>query len=231
MFQQDCGQACVSSPPPNAYYDCPSSGCNPTTVTLVQQVSNPVIFFPSDNNGVLISLPAVPNGGLATVNGSLIFGIGTQSNNALGSATVYTVQGSSGNDPGDFTTIFDGNSYPQSFIDSGSNGFFFPNATGIPVCPSPNNSWYCPSSADNLTATNQGVNGNKGTVSFTIENANTLFSNNGGNDTAFSTLGGPPGSGASSSFDWGLSFFFGRNVFTAIENKNASGVTGPYFAY
>src|SRR5208283_1671649 len=32
LFQQDCGQACVSSPPPNAYYDCPSSGCSPTTV-------------------------------------------------------------------------------------------------------------------------------------------------------------------------------------------------------
>ena len=90
LFQQDCGQACVSSPPPNAYYDCPSSGCNPTTVTLANQVSNPVIFFPSDNNGVLISLPAVPNGGLPTVNGTLIFGIGTQSNNALGSPPPFT---------------------------------------------------------------------------------------------------------------------------------------------
>jgi len=232
LFQQDCGPGCVTnSGPPYQYYDCASSPCIPTTATLAQQVSNPVIFFASDNNGVLVQLPAVPDGGSPTVNGSMIFGIGTQSNNGLGSATVYTVQGSSGNDPGDFTTIFDGNSYPQSFIDSGSNGFFFPNATGIPVCPSPNNVWYCPTSADNLTATNQGVNGNNGTVSFTIENANTLFSNNGGNNTAFSTLGGPAGSGAASSFDWGLSFFFGRNVFTAIENMGAPGGTPPYFAY
>ncbi len=106
------------------------------------------------------------------------------------------------------------------------------------MCPSPNNVWYCPTpSPDNLSATNQGQDSNgkpvgtQGTVNFSIENANTLFSNNGGNNTAFSTLGGPAGSGAASSFDWGLSFFFGRNVFTAIENKNASGATGPYFAY
>ncbi len=91
---------------------------------------------PSDNNGVLISLPTVPNGGSPTVNGSLIFGIGTQSNNGLGMATVYAVP-DTGNNAGNFITTFDGNSYPQSFIDSGSNGFFFPNAKGIPRVPEP----------------------------------------------------------------------------------------------
>src|SRR5271166_3303677 len=156
LFQQDCGQACVSSPPPNAYYDCPSSGCSPTTVTLANQVSNPVIFFPSDNNGVLIQLPTVPDGGSENPSGgSLIFGIGTQSNNGLGTATVYAVP-DTGNNAGDFITTFAGTSYPKSFIDSGSNGFFFPNTTGIPLCPSPNNVWYCPTtSPDNLSAMNQ----------------------------------------------------------------------------
>jgi hypothetical protein len=28
-----------------------------------------------------------------------------------------------------------------------------------------------------------------------------------------------------------LSFFYGRNVFTAIENMSTPGGTGPYFAY
>jgi hypothetical protein len=32
-------------------------------------------------------------------------------------------------------------------------------------------------------------------------------------------------------FDFGLPFFYGRNVFTAIEGKNTAGGLGPYFAY
>ena len=69
---------------------------------------------------------AVPS----NVPGSLIFGIGTQSNNGLGSATVYDVP-SSGTNAGDFTTIFNGTSYPASFIDSGSNGLFFLNSKRV----------------------------------------------------------------------------------------------------
>ncbi len=231
LFQQDCGLGCVSnSPAPAFYYDCPGSGCNPTNVTLPQQVANPVAMFAADNNGVLIQFPAVPNGGsLNPLGGFLIFGIGTESNNGLGSSVVYPVPdtGSNGSNAGEFTTIFNGTSYGGSFIDSGSNAFFFPNTkpTGIPVCPNPPNTWYCPVSPDSLTATNQGSNGQSGpTTSFTIENADSLFQTP---NTAFSTLGGPN----PTNFDWGFSFFFGRNVFTAIENRTTPGGTGPYFAY
>jgi len=180
-------------------------------------------MFAADNNGVLIQLPAVPDGGSATVNGSLIFGIGTQSNNGLGSSMVYPT-----NDVGNFTTTFAGTSYPASFIDSGSNGLFFLDSktTGIPTCAKPIDTWYCPTtSPDNLTAVNQGSNGKSGPpTNFSIEDASNLFNTN---NSAFSTLGGPnPGS-----FDWGLSFFFGKNVFTAIENMNTPGGTGPYWAY
>ncbi len=230
LFQQDCGPGCTSqnSSPPDFYYDCPSSGCNPTYVNLPQQVANPVSMFTADNNGVLIQFPSVPDGGSLTANGFLIFGIGTESNNTLGSSMVYPVP-DSGNNAGSLTTIFNGLSYPGSFIDSGSNGLFFLDAktTGIPACSAPaGNQWYCPAtSPDNLTAVNQGSNGQSGpTTNFSIENTNNLFNTN---NTAFSTLGGPnPGV-----FDWGLSFFFGRNVFTAIENMSAPGGTPPYFAY
>ncbi len=233
VFQQDCGPGCVSSAP-QFYYDCPASGCNPIQVGLTQQVTNPVFLFATDNNGVLIQLPAVPNGGSANVAGSLIFGIGTQANNGLGSANVYVVP-DSGNNAGDIITVFNGTSYPGSFIDSGSNGIFFLDSktTGIPLCANPDQVWYCPaSSPDSLAATNQGQTlqgpaGSAITVNFSIEDATTLFSNNGGNNVAFSTLGGP----STGVFDWGLGFFFGRNVFTAIENLNAAGTVGPYYAY
>ena len=228
FFQHDCGSACASGSGniPAVYYDCPASGCNPTYVTLAQQVPNPVTMFSSDNNGVLIYLPSVPSGGLGPISGSLIFGIGTQSNNALQIATVYTVP-DSGTNAGDITTTFNGVSYPASFIDSGSSGIFFLDSTttGIPTCAGQNSMWYCPTaSPDRLSAINQGANGNQGVVNFSIENANQLLSTS---NIAFSTLGGPqPGS-----FDWGLSFFFGRVVFTAIENTNTPGGPGPYVAY
>ena len=225
LFQQDCGAACTSQNQtiPDRYYSCPSSGCTHTYVTLQQQLQNPVSVFASDNNGVLIQLPAAPNGGSPTASGSMIFGIGTRSNNALGSANVYGVDGQ-----GNFTTIFNNNTYSGSFIDSGSNGYFFPDSS-IPTCSHPNEQWYCPtSSPDNLSAQNQGTNMSSPiTVNFTIEAASTLFNSS---NTAFSTLGGPvPGN--LNAFDWGRSFFYGKNVFTAIENKSTPGGTGPYFAY
>jgi hypothetical protein len=32
-------------------------------------------------------------------------------------------------------------------------------------------------------------------------------------------------------FDWGLPFYFGRAIFTAIEGKPTAGGPGPYFAF
>jgi len=238
-FQQDCGLACTSlnSQIPDVYYTCSGSNCNPTFVPLAGQVPNPVIAFNTDDNGVLIQLPSVPNGGSPGANGSLIFGINTQSNNNLSlAANTYTIPDGNGstNNIGDFITTFNGHTYPQSFIDSGSNGLFFldSNTTGIPTCPGQNSGWYCPNnSPDNLSASNQGQDnngnpaGNNVPVNFTIENANNLFTNN---DTAYSTLSGP----FSGAFDWGLPFFYGKNVFTGIDGLTTpNGPTGPYFAY
>jgi hypothetical protein len=240
FFQQDCGAYCTNqnSQIPDWYYDCPSSGCNPTYTTLQQQVPNPVTFFATDNNGVLLELPAVPNGGAQNVSGSLIFGIGTQANNGLGNATIYQVPdgNSTTNNLGDIITTFNGQAYNFSFIDSGSNGLFFldTGTTGIPTCTGQDSAWYCPStSPDNLTATNQGQNdnqqptGNAVAVNFAVENADNLFQS--GNN-AWSTLGGPYGT-PPVQFDWGLPFFFGRNVFTAIDQMSTPAGNGPYVAY
>ena len=191
-----------------------------TTASLTQQLQNPVWMFSGDNNGTILELPSVPAAGLATVTGSLVFGIGTQSNNAVGNATVMTTDNA-----GNITTQFHGASYNQSFIDSGSNGIFFLDSatTGLPNCPAPNTGFYCPASPANFAATNVGANGHSNNVNFTIVNASTLapaFS-------AFNDVGGPN----SGSFDWGLPFFFGRNVFTAIESQSTPAGAGPFFAY
>ena len=228
FFAQDCGGACVlASTNPGLYYECPSSGCVLTGEAVAKQVQNPVALFASDNNGVVIELPAATSA--ATLSGSLVFGIGTQSNNALGGTAVYTVDGN-----GFFSVSYKGVPYKKSFIDSGSNAYFFLDSsiTGLPDCTT-DTGFYCPSSPQNLSAINLGLNKTSGTVNFTVANAETLFAKPG--DSVFGQLGGPstfPGSGSTQDFfDWGLPFFYGRNVFTAIEGKSTPGGTGPYWAF
>jgi hypothetical protein len=223
-FVQDC-PACAPGTTKNAgfYYSCASSSCGVTTVGLAQQVINPVAAFSTDNNGVVVELPAASSN-RATLSGTLVFGIGTQSNNALGGAKVYTIDLNTGN----FSTTFKNHTYTNaSFLDTGSNGYFFLNtaSTGLPACSSPAQGFYCPSSLTNLSATNTGANNTSTTVSFSIDNADNLFTVNG--NTVFPTLGGP----LAGLFDWGLPFFYGRHVFVAIYGKSTPGGVGPYWAY
>ena len=224
-FAQDCGEGCAESGAanPGVYFTCPANGCAVTTESTANQVANPVTFFASDNNGVLIDLPSV-TGVETTVSGSLIFGIGTQSDNAVGSATVYSVDPNIGN----FTTKFNNVTYSDAaFLDTGSNGIYFldSNTTGIPVCTDAT-FWYCPTTTQNLAATNEAFsNGATGTVNFTVANADTITANV--NDAAVNGLAGPD----SATFDWGLPFFFGRKVFTAIEGASTPVGQGPYVAY
>jgi predicted aspartyl protease len=220
LFAQDCNaSACLASY--DVYYACPSaSTCSAITEAAAQEVQNPVSLFATDNNGVILELPAV-SGSEASVSGSLVFGIGTESNNALGGTTIYTA------DPyGNFTTTYKGTAYPDSFIDSGSNGYYFLDSTltGITECGDAPG-FYCPGSTVNISATNQGENGSSGAFNFSIENADTLFNTN---DFAYSDLGGTSGTSAPYYFDLGLPFFFGRNLYTGLQNAT---YPNGYWAY
>jgi hypothetical protein len=221
-FIQDCGPACTlaGSSNPGLYFTCSPSGCQSISQGLAQQVQNPVAAFAADNNGVVIELPAIPATGAPGASGAMVFGIGTQSNNGLGAATVIGL-----NSTGNFTTLINNQRLPISFVDSGSNGLFFLSSaeTGMPVCAS--NPFYCPASTRSFTATNTGTNGASTSISFSVANANTLFS--AGRNFIFNNLAAPnPGH-----FDWGLPFFFGRNVFIAFAGRNTPAGPGPYTAY
>jgi len=229
-FAQDCGGACVAPnlPLQGVYYNCPSpSTCVDSNASLTQQVPNPVTLFATDNNGVIVELPAVGTAGATTVSGSLVFGIGTRTNNGLASATVLP------EDPntGFITATYKGTAYAAGYIDSGSNANFFTDSSLTPCTSNP--SFYCPASTMSETATLKGTNAATLTANFSVANAEMLFSNT--SYTAFSNLGGtipnlPPASQAQP-LDLGLPFFYGHNVFTAIENSNTPGGMGPYLAY
>jgi hypothetical protein len=223
-FLQDCGSACASGIGPGFYYSCPVVGpCQPTPLALAKQVPNPAAMFSSDNNGVILDLPAVPASGSTTANGVMVFGIGTQADNALGSANVITVDPQTAS----VTTVYNGNSYSNGFFDSGSSAYFF-GTNEFPICTGAAAGMYCPPSLQTLTAAVHGSNGASSTITFSVANADSLFVTN-PSATAFNDFASP--SYDTVSFDWGLPFFFGRRVYTAFEGRATSGGTGPYVAY
>jgi len=163
------------------------------------------------------------NGAGATVSGSLIFGIGTQSNNGLGSAKVLTVDPATGN----LTTVFKNKSYVNSYVDAGSNALFFGNGI-FADCSGAYAGFYCPATEQNLSATMQGVNGAASAVTFSVANAQQLTTAN-PSYNAFNNLAASDSN--PTEFAWGLPFFYGRSVFTAIEGRSTPAGAGPYVAF
>jgi hypothetical protein len=219
----DCGSYCAdaSNIETGAYYACSGGTCSAVAVPVANQVPNPIADFPQDNNGAVIQFPAVPVDGAATLQGTLIFGIGTQANNALGSAVVQTVD-----ENGNFTTVYGGVTLSQSYVDSGTNLLSFNDST-ITQCSSQDLSgFYCPASTLSLSAQNIGLNNGMATVTFSVANTQTLFEN--ASYTAFDDLAGTGGSG---SFAWGFPFFIGRTIFFALDGASTPGGSGPYVAY
>jgi hypothetical protein len=223
LFTEDCGSKCASSSSNGRYYSCSGSTCNSTKAPLSDQIKNPVSLLPADNNGVIVQLPVIPTGGVTSADGILILGIDKQSNNSSSGVTMYHTDLTNG----DLITVFNNNTYSDSFIDSGSNGLFLnaSSMSALTTCSSATYAnWFCPSSTQSLSATTKGYEGSpSGTVYFQIGNASSLLSSS---YNVFIELGGPD-----TSFDWGLPFFLGRSVYVGIENKTSSLGTGPYWAY
>ncbi|HJW28714.1 MAG TPA: DUF3443 domain-containing protein, partial [Saprospiraceae bacterium] len=220
LFNEDCGSICASLASNGMYYACSGSGCTATAVALAKQIKNPIAFLPEDNNGLMIELPAIVSDGFPSAGGYIVLGIGTQSNNIPSSVATYATD-----ELGDLYTTFNGIVY-SSFIDTGSNGLFFPAGYGmLQLCAWPNAGWYCPSSAKNFTAINMGVFGStSGSVSFQIGNYADLINSP---NFVFSDIGGTE----VGDFDWGLPFFFGKKVFMGLEGTSSILGTGPYWAY
>ncbi len=224
LFKEDCGARCATTTANGFYYTCSTASCATTVrslASLAKQLKNPVPLFATDNNGLLVDLPAVSVAGASSLEGSIVFGVGTQSNNQLVSGAVLTTRS------GDISTLFAGKSLDTSFIDTGSNGLYFDSST-IPACAgSAATGFYCPASLTNLSATMVGANGVNVPVAFSINNAVASF--NSGTRAVIPTLSGSIGDPRT--FDWGLPFFYGRRVFIGIEGQPSTLGAGPFYAF
>jgi hypothetical protein len=232
----DCGSACAESAANGFYYTCSTAtDCTAAAIATSAQVQNPVTYFATDNNGVIIELPSVAAGGAVSVTGALVFGIDTASNNSQ-SATAKVLDLST--TTGFLTVALGGMDYAESFLDTGSNGYYFndsSNAALVQCTDQTAAGFYCPTSTLNISATvcANNVDGNctgvnQSLVTFSIGNADALFAGN-ASYTALPTLGGTFSN--ATSVDLGLPFFFGRNVYEVFEGQSTAAGTGPYVAF
>jgi hypothetical protein len=200
------------------------------------QVYNPVAALPKGyNNGVVLAMPVVTNPGAATATGELIFGLDTNSsadihsNNLVPADATKVFLGTNYDTNNDsylyVTTQYKGVTYKRSYLDTGANGLFFPDMSS--TC-SPGSPWYCPASSipsSAIISDGDFPEKNQVNVKFQIGNADVLFSTS---NTAFSDLAGS--SPGSSSFAWGMPFFYGKRVYLSIWLQ-AGAETGPWYAW
>ncbi len=241
-FPYDCGLYCAQANYAGSfiqYYACPAAGgaCAAAAVPTMppQQTVNPVAYFQAnsdgtvDNNGTIILLPATPALGAVTAEGRLVFGIGTQANNQIPAQMpqYFLNFDPLSADYLSFTTIYNTTTvFTNSVIDSGSNGLFFDDPSIPTNCQTPTGGgpqrWYCPPAV--LTQTVEFSDGTtQGPITFSLASADALF---GTPNSAFGTLGGSLALGTPT-FVWGLSFFYGRAVYTSIYSQ-ALPTSGPW---
>ena len=225
QYIEDCGSMCASVVNNGFYFVCNNAACtsaNATALSTSSQIQNPVALFATDNNGLVVDLPAVPAHGQSSTSGWVLFGIGTQSDNQpIGAPSVLTSRN------GYIATRFGGDTMPLSFIDTGSNGLFF-NQGGLAHCTNPGlDGFYCPDTLTNLNATIVGSNNVNASINFAVDDARRLVS--APPRAALPTLAGPlVGTYA---FDWGLPFFYGRRVYLGLEGRASALGTNYYFAF
>ncbi|WP_144160329.1 DUF3443 family protein [Paraburkholderia sp. BCC1885] len=216
---QDCGIGCVLATQDQFYY---TSAGNVTTAPIAKQVANPAAMFTQDNNGLILEMAQVADSGAATGSGTLVFGIDTQSNNALQGTSATLIPTDSG---GNFTAAFNGATLQDgAFFDSGSTAMFFGD-TSIDHASSNESSLYIPATTVGRMATLFTGSASTASVGFNIANGLTLSAS--GNN-AFNDIG----AFSSGTLDFGLPFFYGRHVYYGFAGKTSSGGgTGPYVAY
>ncbi|NTZ89041.1 DUF3443 family protein [Burkholderia metallica] len=230
-----CGQNCATNVGNGLYFSCTETSCVPATVAIQDQDQNPVQLFGADNNGVMITLPA-PKDGTATLTGKLVFGIGTQKNNQLGSATVYPLDS-------DSKLLGIVNGMPMAIgFDTGSAGTYYNASQSLSVCKVPglSDNYYCGGASlatiqflDLKSAQNKTVAplGKPFTMQFRDPlQYQAMYPGSAVNIWLSGPTGGTNTPDSKTAF-LGLPFFMGRSVFLAVDGAQTPGGTGPFIAF
>lgn len=208
------------------YYECGASDCTRFangTVPPEVRVPNPVSRLPVHDNGEVFEIPQARAAVTDQIAGTLFFGVGTAADNRLDPSVQIVPLDAQGN----FTTWFDGNTYPESYFDSGTQtlGFLDPN---LQTCMSYSGD-YCVARPSNLYQARL-----SGTAAATPVS----------NFFRISRQPGPAGQlrnvyddiasvGSAGSFVWGLPFFIEKRVFVVQQGETPQGsaLAGPFYGF
>lgn len=198
---RDCGDGCITAGTGSWYYTCTGTSCSSYGAPWAQQATNPVTQFAADNNGAILSFPALANGVSSSVTGTLTFGIDTQADNT--STGVSMVQGVSDG----MMTSYNGSTMLAA-IDSGSSSDYIGSAP-LPTCNVFGLTWFCPGSTTVQSAAFQG-GGLPLSVTFSIANAQTVLAQSG---YAYANVAESTTLFDEEYLDLGMSYLFGHNVY------------------
>jgi hypothetical protein len=215
----DCGAGCsiqVSAIP--RYYGCDAFACAGVTMPIESQVRNPVALFEQGyNNGFSLSLPASEGVSNSVLQGSLVFGIGTQSNNQLGNAKVYRFDNTS------YLTAFYNGTQFRALPDTAYRSIRVHDSS-IPQCSSTTvNPYFCPTTQQPLSISLLAANGSREMLDVPIVRPPS--------STAYQVSSFGRYGAVDEPLILGVPFYFGRTVFTAIEGRSTSAGTGPFIAF
>jgi hypothetical protein len=231
----DCGNNCIAAAgqPNPFYYACSEQLCTASGVPITQQVPQPVSKFAADNNGIIISLPTVDDTmGSPSLTGTLVFGIETQSNNALGSATVLE-QTNNTSLPlvtANVTVGSSSDTFADTVFDSGT-ALYIGALTGLTACTGQFKSYYCPTSLQTLATTLTGQASTTAMTTVKVSNAEDFFTSAPATTAAFDDLAGNIASIQPGLFIVGLAHFYGQKIYIGINGATIGTHTGPILAF
>lgn len=212
---------------PSPYYTCTTgsgSFCTPAptppTFPITSEVTNPVAAFGTDNNGVILQMPAVGIHGQSSATGVLTFGIDNNADNQLSGSSIIPTSSNTY-----FSASITGQTgtYPTSFFDSGSNFYFISPLSGISTNSSGN---YNPSTYTSLTGTATSLTTPSSTAPLSFGlfditadlNANNLAFNDNGSTTTSGTA------------DFGMPYYYGHSIGFVLSGQTVSEGAGPLYA-
>jgi hypothetical protein len=217
----DCADInCLINPTFEPYYfSCASGKCAAFAPGSNLAVPNPITKFSIDNNGVVVQLPAVSGAGVKQLNGQLVLGIGTQTNNQV-PPQVTALE----TDPIGWLHINWNKQNYYTMFDTGTNAWELPSGLNLPAC-SKNFYYACPRKPQQVNTTLLSHNGTARPFTLTV---GTQFSFS---SFALGNLGLKPSAEPSQTFMLGMPFFYGRSVYFGISGKSTPLGDGPYVAF
>ncbi|TGP42503.1 DUF3443 family protein [bacterium M00.F.Ca.ET.228.01.1.1] len=215
----DCKDPCFISLKTPRYYQCTVDGCTPVARAVAAnfRVVHPIAALPWDNNGYVLDVQPVPESGATAARRTLTLGIGTQQNNVLDVTNVVDLAPN-----GTFTTVWNGQSYPASYFDTGTEEYYFATA---PVGAQECGSHWCATPEAEFSATLKGQT-TDATAKLRVGDSATLVRSGKG---AFRNVA-IVAHRDSRAVVWGMPFFIGRKVFVKL-NDGSGGSGNAYYAF